>query len=249
MPLEDLLVAMRTCKSFCVVVKTSKAVMRNKHWLSLDLAGDECDENKVGIGGNEGVSGADDIAGKEAGDGPEDGGEDEYDKDDDDHEEVFPEAIIAPSFKTRLSFIVPKTTEKDEFTIEMSNHEDAGLKDGAHPVHDQIFLVYRASMYPNRQDTNIRINANDISELWRRVPLSDERVGVVVLLHGQSGNQLGCKHFAPRSTLGDLYVWLGEEAAASGELPYDQPGDHYLNTRLAHATGRRIAEQAQAFRL
>lgn len=254
-PLEDLLIAMRTCKSFCVIIKTSKAVMKDKFWLSLDMPADDveddaesheiehhrADEVDVVMGDNKDEAGAAEVPmADEEMHGVEDSAdehatEEVEDEDEEEEEEepdpIVPEVIVTSPFRTHTSFTIPGTKLKESFAIEMTDCDNS--RGAWVSAKGSIVVSYRLSKYPHDFDTNIKIRTDSSSELWRRIPLADVRGEFEVISNAENFKHQRLRRFPGGSTLGDMYCWLIDEATSSAVSPVEQPGRGYPNARAA----------------
>lgn len=168
--LQDLLIAMRACKTFCEIAKTSKAVMQGRVWLFLD---DEPAEDAEGEEDDDEQSDESDesVESDDSGDTTEDEdshgseGYDEYDEydvdnedDEDDEDEGYDfhrQIYMDPSFKDYLSFTVPTTEHHDGFAFEMIDRHDGSDGDevfGACCAEDTdcVEIVYVYANKPHR---------------------------------------------------------------------------------------------------
>lgn len=117
---------------------------------------------------------------------------------------------VMPPIKSYLSFIVPKPDTQSEFTIEMSVYY---IRTGAPDFDGKLCMEYIPSIFVLEIGTIIRIDPNNSTELWRRLPLTNWPQGVEITLTGKDGIEQSSKHFPGQTTLGDMYAWLSSEAA------------------------------------
>ena len=108
----------------------------------------------------------------------------------------------------------------DEAATEPCRVDAAGVEDG-----DTAMVDYEYFKKPHGLDTEIKVYTSSSDELWRRIQLTDLSGGVKVRvfftpweLEIGDGVQ-SSRTFPGTSTLGDLSVWLSDEAAGFPEPP------------------------------